>query len=75
MSAKKYILGLVAALMMVGCYEDFDTPAVDQTVTLTPTHTIAEFKAMFNERGGAFDITGDIVIAGKVTTSDETGNF
>ena len=75
MNAKKYILGLAAALMLVGCYEDFDIPAVDPTVTLTPTHTIAEFKAMFNERGGAFDITDDIVIAGKVTTSDETGNF
>lgn len=75
MNAKKYILGIATALMLVGCYEDFDIPAVDPTVTLTPTHTIAEFKAMFNERGGAFDITDDIVIAGKVTTSDETGNF
>lgn len=75
MSAKKYILGIAAALMMTACYEDFDTPAVDPTVTLTPTHTIADFKAMFNERGGAFDITENIIIAGKVTTSDETGNF
>lgn len=75
MSATKYILAIAAALMLVGCYEDFDTPAVDPTVQLTPTHTIAEFKAMFNERGGAFDITDDIIISGKVTTSDETGNF
>ncbi len=72
--AKKTILGLAAAFMLTGCYEDFDTPEIEQPVTLTPTHTIAEFKAMYNTRG-AFDVTDDIIIAGKVTTDDKTGNF
>lgn len=73
--AKKTIMGLAAAVMLTACYENFDTPEIEQPVTLTPTHTIADFKAMYTTRGGAFDVADDIIIAGQVTTSDETGNF
>ena len=73
MRVKEIISGMAAALLMTGCYEKFDYPAVEPTTTLMPTHTIAEFKDMY--QGKSFDITEDIIISGKVTTSDQTGNF
>lgn len=43
-------------------------------VEMTPTHTIAQLVAMY-QTGKPQVITQDIIIAGKVSTSDRTGNF
>lgn len=43
-------------------------------VQMTATHTIADLAGMYTP-GSPFEIDEDIVIAGKVSTSDQAGNF
>lgn len=52
-------------------YED---PAVSKTVSLKPNITIAELCALY-KTGSPWQIDRDLIIAGRVTTTDKPGNF
>ena len=62
-----------AALLTVGCYDSrFGEP--DGGASGEPaTETIAALRALY--AGTPFTVTGDIVVAGRVTTSDRAENF
>lgn len=83
MNIKKYLLLLSAAsIFAVTSCDEFDPvftgkysePDAYEPVTMTPTHTIAELAAMYNT-GNPMEITENVVIEGKVSTSDQAGNF
>ena len=63
----------LAALLTAGCYDSrFGEP--DGNVPEEPaTETIAALRARY--AGTPFTVTGDIVVAGTVTTSDRAENF
>ena len=61
-----------AVLAFVGCHDTFDDRAAN-TAPEPATLTVAELRMLCN--GTSADITADAVIAGRVTTSDEAGNF
>ncbi len=52
---------------------EYPEPGEYEKVELTPTHTIAGLVAMY--KGEPINITDDIIIGGKVSTSDRSGNF
>lgn len=52
----------------------YPEPESWEPVTMEVTHTIQELAAMYTP-GQEFEIEDDIVIAGKVSTSDQAGNF
>ena len=62
-----------AALLTAGCYDSrFGEP--DGGASGEPaTETIAALRALY--AGTPFTVTGDIVVAGRVTTSDRAENF
>lgn len=73
---------VAAALMLsaLACEEftpvftgKYPEPGEYEKVKMTPTHTIAQLVAMYN--GEAKVLEGDIIIGGKVSTSDRSGNF
>mgnify|MGYP001028917020 CR=1 FL=1 len=71
----KYI---IACLMVIftfsSCdYNDFDDPQPEQPVELTPNKTIRELINMYKKGGDL--ITEEIIIAGKVISSDRDGNI
>ena len=76
------IAAAVLAFMSVTSCDEFTPvftgkypePGEYEKVEMTPTHTIAELVAMY-KLGKPQVIKDDIVIAGKVSTSDRTGNF
>lgn len=70
-----------AAVLLASCEEwepvytlKYDEPANYERVTMTPTHTIAQLAAMY-EIGTPKTFTDDLIIAGKVNSSDQSGNF
>ncbi len=67
------VLALLAALLTAGCYDSrFGEP--DGSVPGEPaTETVAALRARY--AGTPFTVTGDIVVAGRVTTSDRAENF
>ena len=72
---------LASSVMMSSCDEftpvftgKYPEPESYQPVVMTPTHTIAELAAMY-ETGKPMRLTENIIIAGKVSTSDQAGNF
>ncbi len=62
-----------ASLMIASCSEKFDDPAVFEPANLTPTTTIQALKSLYN--GGPFEINDNVIIGGKVNSTDEQGNF
>ncbi len=82
----KRILTLIAALALAASCtslkEEFEPvftgkysePAVKQPVQMTANTTIAELCAMYST-GKPWDIDRDIIISGKVSTTDQPGNF
>lgn len=66
------ILGL--SIVMSSCeYNQFDNPPTDEPITdMVATHTIAQLKNMYAP-GGTL-INEDIIISGKVISSDREGN-
>lgn len=62
----------ITALAAVGCHDTFDDRAANPTPE-PATVTVAELRRLCN--GSGADITANAVIAGRVTTSDEAGNF
>lgn len=72
MNELRRILISITALVSVGCYDSFDDRAT-KPVPEPATVTVAELRRLCN--GTSADITVHAVIAGQVTTSDESGNF
>ena len=65
---------LMVAVTLVSCdYDDFDNPQPEQPVEMTPNKTIKELISMY--RNGGSVIEEDIIIAGKVVSSDRDGNI
>ncbi|MCM1176238.1 MAG: DUF5689 domain-containing protein [Clostridium sp.] len=81
----KFINNIISAFAIASCLascQEFEPvftgkypePEPWQPVHMEPTHTIAELAAMYNV-GSPWVMDQDIVIAGKVSTSDQPGNF
>ncbi len=88
MKSFKHILGaatlsLIAAGALSSCQNDFDQPPLKEpTATMTPNTTIAELKADNWQNDDNYYITlgkkgdgEDIIIRGRVISSDATGNI
>lgn len=67
-------LGIVAAAAVAaGCYDSrFGQPGAEQA-PWTPTEHIAALRERY--AGETFEVTGDIVVEGVVTSDDTRGNF
>ncbi|MBE5033335.1 DUF5689 domain-containing protein [Gallalistipes aquisgranensis] len=68
--------GLVGCLLgglLGGCEREYDDPARFQPVEMTPTMTIAQLKSLYTS--SSLEIADDIVIAGRVISTDRNGNF
>ena len=63
---------ILLVVLFVGCYDSFDTPLPNSNKPST-TITIAELKRLYS--GTVYDIESDIIIKGRVTSSDGDGNF
>ncbi len=77
---KNYFTAFMAALLLAGlsaCVKtEFDEPpAGGEPVTLTPTMTIKELKALHLTPGGYDKITADAIIEGEVVMDDRSGNY
>lgn len=72
MDGLRQICIIVTALAAAGCYDSFDDRS-GQSVPEPATATVAELRRLCS--GTGTDITTNVVIAGRVTTSDEAGNF
>ena len=79
---RRHFISIFAALAVFASCEEwepvltlkYDEPANYERVKMTPTHTIAQVAAMY-EIGTPKTITEDIIIEGKVSSSDQAGNF
>jgi hypothetical protein len=68
-----YSIALLA-LLFAGCEKSYDAPAEWTPVTMQPTMTIAELKALY--KGSATTVNNPgAIIAGKVISTDRYGNF
>ena len=68
--------GLVGCLLgglLGGCEREYDDPARFRPVEMTPTMTIAQLKSLYTS--SSLEIADDIVIAGRVISTDRNGNF
>ncbi len=63
----------IATLLIASCTEKFDEPAAFEPANLTPNRTIQALKSLYST--GPYEITDSIIIAGKVVSTDENGNF
>ncbi len=72
---KIYNIILMAALTLfsASCTKTFDEPDVFVPVNMEPTHTIAQLRAM--RVGGATEVLENVIVSGKVVSSDAEGNF
>jgi len=72
----------IASLLLLAACEEFEPvftcqyeePADYKPVTLSPTHTIAQVAAMY-KTGTPFVVRDNLVIGGRVSTTDQPGNF
>lgn len=76
----KIAFAAAALFSVISCEEfgpvftgKYPEPGEYEKVEMTPTHTIAELVSMY--KGEPVNITDDIIIGGKVSTSDRSGNF
>lgn len=64
---------LLAAFAFAACdYNTFDNPAPEESPALSPTHTLAQLKAMYTNRPTA--ISSEVIVEGTVISSDREGN-
>lgn len=63
---------IFALSFLSGCYDSADAPAEERRET-TVNATLADLRRLY--AGIPFEVTGDIVVAGCVTSSDEGRNF
>lgn len=62
-----------AAMLAAGCYDSFEAPADKAAEAEKADITIADLVAMY--RGSTVEISENLVISGRVTSSDRAGNF
>lgn len=75
---KLYLSMLLLTVIAVGCNDEFDTPPmVVPQANVDPNTTIADFKAKYWQNVNNFidTVKEDIVIHGRVISSDESGNI
>lgn len=72
MDGLRRIFIIVTALFAVGCCDTFDGRTA-HSMPESATATVAELRRLCD--GAGTGITANVVIAGRVTTSDEAGNF
>lgn len=82
---KSYLLMLIAAFVMVGCADNFDRPPIEEPVAANADKvntTIYDLKYKYwDDARNYIDTIGqteageDIIIKGRVVSSDETGNI
>lgn len=77
---KRYLTLITSVLVLAACSEwdpvltcRYEEPPVAEPVVMTPTHTIMQLCQLY--KGKPLTISDDIIIAGKVSTTDEPGNF
>lgn len=63
---------LFALLLLAGCYDSAEAPADERRET-TVNASLADLRRLY--AGIPFEVTGEIVVAGHVTSSDEARNF
>jgi hypothetical protein len=68
------LITVVCVFTIIACNKKFDEPPVYTPPNITPTLTIAQFKAL-HTMGGAETITTDDIIEGVVVANDSSGNF
>lgn len=70
---KKFIIFqfVLAAMLVGGCTEEFDTPAPFKPEILIPNTTIAQLTSL----PAKTTVEGDVIIWGKVISTDQYGNF
>lgn len=66
-------LATYIAMLMVGCYNNTDTPMLNAELPAANT-TIAQLHSITSQLETSV-IEHDVVVAGRVTTSDHSGNF
>ncbi|MGM9747338.1 MAG: DUF5689 domain-containing protein, partial [Candidatus Cryptobacteroides sp.] len=79
----KYIITAALSLLLATACEEFQpvftkpqTPEYQDPVIMKANTTIEEVKAMYKANNSKpVTITGNVIIAGKVTTSDRVGNL
>lgn len=64
---------LLLTVGMTGCYDCASEPSTELTPTPPATTTIGELRRLFT--GETFVVESDVVVCGRVTTSDQAGNF
>lgn len=67
----RVVLSLLLLLCWAGCSKEYDPPIVP-TLPL-PTLTIADLKELY--RGEILEVKEELVVAGRITSSDEAGNL
>ena len=73
LNIKRFTLISILLLGLYSCEKKWDAPDKVEPVKMTPNTTISELKAMYN--GAATEIGDDVIIAGKVVSSDKDGNI
>ena len=75
---------LAAAAALVSCRDEwqpvfttkYDAPATYETVAMEPTMTLKELAAMYVHGNPiTFGYESDVVVGGRISSSDQTGNF
>ncbi len=69
----RFVLRAVWVLLVVGCYDNAGEPSVGPPSVPPATTTLAELRRLY--AGSPFRVEGDVVVRGRVTSSDEAGNF
>lgn len=64
---------LLLAVGMTGCYDRASEPSTEPATPPPATTTIGELRRLF--AGETFVVESDVVVCGRVTTSDQAGNF
>ena len=79
---KIYTLISAAVVLFAACEEfqpvftgKYPKPEVQEPEVLVPTHTIKELADMYTVQGQPIEIEEDVIIAGRVSTTDQPGNF
>lgn len=67
----RVVLSLLLLLCWAGCSKEYDPPIVPTPPS--PTLTIADLKKLY--RGEILELKEELVVAGRITSSDEAGNL
>lgn len=71
---KIVFIAIISLFCLTSCQEKWGTPEIPPVAEMTPTMTIAQFKALY--KGTPLVITDEtIILSGQVVSSDKEGNF